>query len=776
MNRTTKRLCALLLSLLLAASVFSGLTPTAYAAVGYNTGVRGKVCTELSAAAKAYYTAGFDYDTLSKLTGAALEVKLKTRMAEGYDGSNSYNGLKTMFQHTDSYQGSSSKMYFFYSGIAASNNMNREHVWPKSLSNGQFYEDSYTAGADVHHLRPADANVNSTRGNRPFGVVTGGTYQTAYTKTGSVGGYYNAGFFEPLDAVKGDCARIILYVYTRWDQRNINDVFQSTDLLLRWCELDPVDEFEMGRNDIAEQYTNSRNVYIDYPEYCWLVFGKPIPTHMTTPSGKAKTCNTPDYVATVTTAPTCTNNGVKTYTCKNCGYSYTEVVPASGHHYVNGVCTVCGKQQAATQYLYTASISAGDQVVILNTTNKKVVTTTASSYTNSSGTTFQQLAAASATIEGQELSCSSTAMAVFTVVKSGSSYAFRLDDGRYLTCEDPQNLTLTSSPKSGTNYWTLEDSGQSTYYLKNTTTYYETYQKNYQYLEFYAGKFTTYGWNGTNDGPYATAFYKQVAGAVCEHDYQISASQGATCTEGGFTSYQCTKCGDSYTITTDPLGHDFQLAETIPPTATEQGYDLYICTRCSAEEQRNFTDPTGEPEPKPIVFNDVPEDAYFAAPVAWAVENGITNGTDVGTFSPDNTCTRGQVVTFLWRANGSPEPQSADNPFTDVKEDDYFFKAVLWAKEKGITSGTSADKFSPEQGCTRAQVVTFLWRAEGKPAPAGTDNPFTDISAGQYYTDAVLWAVSHAPQITNGTSDTTFSPDKTCTRGQIVTFLYRDLG
>ena len=190
-------------------------------------------------------------------------------------------------------------------------------------------------------------------------------------------------------------------------------------------------------------------------------------------------------------------------------------------------------------------------------------------------------------------------------------------------------------------------------------------------------------------------------------------------------------------------------------------------------------------------FNDVPENQYYADPVAWAVENEITNGTGNGKFSPDATCTRGQVVTFLWRACGCPEPTSTENPFTDVKTDDYFFKAVLWAKENGITSGTSADKFSPGQGCTRAQVVTFLWRAAGKPAalvrgdenelpiiPIGPgDDPsgcmFTDVEADQYYYDAVLWAVAQG--ITQGTSATTFSPGKTCTRGQIVTFLYRDL-
>ena len=169
-------------------------------------------------------------------------------------------------------------------------------------------------------------------------------------------------------------------------------------------------------------------------------------------------------------------------------------------------------------------------------------------------------------------------------------------------------------------------------------------------------------------------------------------------------------------------------------------------------------------------FIDVEPEEYYALPVDWAVAKGITNGTGAYTFSPMEPCTRGQVVTFLWRAAGSPEPKSANHPFTDIKPSDYFYKAVLWAVEQGITNGMDLTHFGPEVPCTRAHVVTFLWRANGKPA-AGSRNPFVDVPAGEYYTDAVLWAVSK--NITNGMDETHFGPDSTCIRGQIVTFLYR---
>ncbi len=170
-----------------------------------------------------------------------------------------------------------------------------------------------------------------------------------------------------------------------------------------------------------------------------------------------------------------------------------------------------------------------------------------------------------------------------------------------------------------------------------------------------------------------------------------------------------------------------------------------------------------------LPFNDVTVRDYFYDAVMWAVDRGITSGTSRYTFSPDAPCTRAQVVTFLWRAAGCPQPVSKVNPFTDVRADDYFYAAVLWAVENGITNGTSAKTFSPDATVTRAQVVTFLWRANGQPA-AGNSG-FADVSADKYYATAVAWAVFQ--RITTGTGFGVFSPDAACTRAQIVTFLYR---
>ncbi len=167
-------------------------------------------------------------------------------------------------------------------------------------------------------------------------------------------------------------------------------------------------------------------------------------------------------------------------------------------------------------------------------------------------------------------------------------------------------------------------------------------------------------------------------------------------------------------------------------------------------------------------FKDVPENAYFRKAVEWAWKNGITAGTSATTFSPYMSATRGQMMTYLWAAAGCPEPTTTDNPFTDVAAGAYYYKPVLWAVEKGITAGTSATTFSPDQAVTRGQAITFLYGAVGR--PAGGSEPFTDVNDGDYFAPAVAWAYSNG--ITVGTSDTLFSPAEICQRCQIVQFLY----
>ena len=178
-------------------------------------------------------------------------------------------------------------------------------------------------------------------------------------------------------------------------------------------------------------------------------------------------------------------------------------------------------------------------------------------------------------------------------------------------------------------------------------------------------------------------------------------------------------------------------------------------------------------EPVKTRLTDLPAQSKWSyRPICWALENGLAAGLTETVFGPGEPCTRGQIVTFLWAAAGRPEPGLTALPFTDVREKDFFYKAVCWALENGITTGVSATGFGPKEPCTRAQVVTFLWAAAGSPksAPA-SDFPFEDVRTGSYYYQAVLWAIRNG--VTSGTSETTFSPKKTCTRAEILGFLYK---
>ena len=229
---------------------------------------------------------------------------------------------------------------------------------------------------------------------------------------------------------------------------------------------------------------------------------------------------------------------------------------------------------------------------------------------------------------------------------------------------------------------------------------------------------------------------------VHEHSFgEWTVTKEATCTEKGEETRTCA-CGETETREVEALGHDYVNGE---------------CSRCDATLTSKF--------------EDVKAGDFFFDPVEWAVEQGITTGATATTFDPNGKCLRGHVVTFLWRAAGKPEPTSTNNPFTDVKETDFFYKAVLWAVEEGITNGLTTTTFGPYAECNRAQVVTFLWRAMKKPAPASAEHPFTDVAEDQFYFQPMLWAVENG--ITNGLTATTFGPTSVCNRAQVVTFLYR---
>lgn len=342
--------CAIALLLAISISIFPVCAAPSFSTQS-NTGTRDEVCSSLEGTGAAkYYVGEHSYDQLSSLSANDLYNALANLMTDTHTKLTSYSDCRDYAQRTDSEKGNN-KITLLYTSYSAARGeyindtaggWNREHVWPKSL--GGFNQDR--AGADLHHIRPSDSRVNSVRGNLPYGEVNGGSAVTVSMPgmAGTVGGYSGGGYFEPHDNVKGDVARICLYVYVRWAKdfpqcKNLNKVFQSVDVLLKWCEEDPVDTWEMGRNEVVQSIQGNRNVFIDYPELAWHLFGEQVPEGMTTPSGEAAggstSCAHSNTRIKKASDPTCGKDGYTgdTY-CTDCGERIQKgkTIPATGEH------------------------------------------------------------------------------------------------------------------------------------------------------------------------------------------------------------------------------------------------------------------------------------------------------------------------------------------------------------------------------------------------------------------------------------------------------------
>ena len=335
----------------------------------YNSGQRNVVATTLNGtSADAYYNGSNEYDVLSQKSATEIKNALATLMKSTHSYTSSYDDCHYKANRTDceNESGKNNQLSLIYTSYTATmsqwNGWNREHVWPKSLGGN----NTTGGGADLHHIRPSDAVVNSTRGNKKYGNADGGkAVYGSNPASGCLGGYSST-YFEPLDNVKGDVARICLYVYVRWGSswgaESITEVFQSVDVLLEWMLIDPVDTWELGRNEVVEDIQGNRNVFIDYPEYAWLIFGKEVPENMVTPSGEANegacdhvagskaTCTTPQVCTkcqkvlvsaighsygawVIDIQATETSEGSRHKDCSNCGDRVTEKIPVIGHEH-----------------------------------------------------------------------------------------------------------------------------------------------------------------------------------------------------------------------------------------------------------------------------------------------------------------------------------------------------------------------------------------------------------------------------------------------------------
>ena len=493
--------------------------------------------------------------------------------------------------------------------------------------------------------------------------------------------------------------------------------------------------------------------------------------------------HTHSYKATVTD-PTCTEQGYTTHTCSGCGDTYTDTPTAAlGHSYMDTVtpatcttagyttytCIVCGDTYTDTP---TAALghSFGDWEEVTSATcvdsgsQKRICDVCG--YTEISGTDapghswdadYTIDSAATCTQNGSKSihCCKCDAVKDSEVIPAtGHSY---MDTVTPATCTTAGCTTHTCSVCGDTCTDTPTEALGHSYNTGVVTTAATCTEKG---VKTYTCSIC--GDSYTEDIP------------ALGHTAVTDEAVAATCTTAGKTAgSHCAVCGEVLVeqTTVAALGHSYEDTVT-PATCIHAGYTTHTCSVCGDSYVDTYTDATGSP------FVDVQKESrFYYYPVLWAVEAGITDGTNAFTFSPDADCTREQVVTFLWRAAGSPEPTitGEDTGFTDLpKSTSGYYKAILWGYETGIVKGTSSTTFGYKKTVTRAQFVTFLWRFAGQSEPTitGSDTPFEDLpkSTSSYY-KAILWAYENG--VTTGDGATTFKPNKACTRGQVVTFLYR---
>ncbi len=526
MNQRTFKLTALLLAALMLLSslwIVVSAAPASYDTTS-NSGKRGEVCVSLDGTgASSYYTGDYAFDSLATQSPSNLKSSLHHLMTNSHKKITSYADCRDYVFRVDCEQNDTSHATTLYTSYRMTSAdwspswaCNREHVWPQSLGGN----NTNGGGADLHHIRPAEAGVNSSRGNKLYGE--------------------SKGFYEPLDNVKGDVARIILYVYVRWDAdwgaTDVTKVFESVDILLDWCELDPVDTWEMGRNEVVQSIQGNRNVFIDYPELAWHLFGREVPEGMVTPSCSALNGEIPTFSPETETdppeeetdAPVGSPNSVAIFDFgENGGASHND----------------------GTDITSTKSYTDGDYTLTLTGPNKLY-----GGARDAKGNSCLKLGSSKATggfnfkvpddVDEVIIYAAQYKVNKSAVTINGTKYTLTTasNNGEYtpLTIDTSKTKTVTVTTVSG-----------STRCMINT-------------IEFISHRVVT---EPETEAPHT-------------HDYTTVVT-APTCTEKGYTTYTCITCAHTYQgDEVASLGHDYKDTVT-PPICTEKGYTTHTCSRCN---------------------------------------------------------------------------------------------------------------------------------------------------------------------------------------------------
>ncbi|MBQ8586641.1 MAG: endonuclease [Oscillospiraceae bacterium] len=792
-----------------------GTQPSSYSTT-YNSGTRGVTCNSLSGTyADEYYTGSYTYSALSQQTGSTLLSSLRSLTTSTHSTTTSYNNCRDNAYRTDC-QEEDQTVVLLYTGYAADQDdfngsapgWNREHVWPQSL--GGFGTSG--AGADMHHIRPDDVTTNGDRGNKLFGNVSGGTESLASSLCNNMlGGWYDNSYFEPLDSVKGDVARICLYVYVRYGSTysecsDITNVFKDTDTLLEWMAMDPVDTWEMGRNVVVENIQGNRNPFIDYPELAWQLFGQEAPDGYATPSGSLLPC-THSYTYSI-------NKGEHTATCSLCGDSKT-----AAHNYVNKVCE-CGAQTmtiyfqnnwlwtdvclyywyeggsyadawpgtAMTWYgknsdpnnnfdIYTMEVPTHATGVIINGIKN-----------DGSGSRDQTPNIESGWYDG---------ICYYMVWENNSNQvgSYNIGDATINTSAVsaavlPYNLSNTAPVRSASTASAETESSAPT---TRETTVEEGTASGLVFIDGNeAASLEEYEAHGPNNEIYL-AKNQAVAFNLSFNTAPKTIQIGLKSVEGDDTSDKASwfvvSCGSNT--------RTFKIT-----TATEMYYDITDLVTIGVTEEGTYA------SAYPIIITKTNGDLGSLTYLKWtSVASNTVTKANASTFLKDEDLA--DILDKVDEIVGNNEPNEepvapptdedegpimppdeGNDPieppvedetpvadvekFTDLDKNSWYYEGVAYAVAEGLMNGMSDTEFMPDETVTRAMLVTILYRQAGSPTVGDTDPGFTDVAENAWYYDAVIWAYENGA--TTGITATEFAPDQAVTRQQMVTFLYRAAG
>lgn len=648
-----------------------------------NSGTRGVTCTTLDGTgAESYYTGDYTYANLSSQKGDTLLKSLRTLMTEKHKTKTGYDDCRDRAYNTDcqNENGKATLLYTSYEAtsdnwISGSIGWNREHVWPQSLGG---FDEKNVPGGDLHHVRPSDNKVNGNRGNLKYGVVGTSGQDSTSSIDGSIGGYYNATYFEPLDNVKGDVARICLYIYARYGSEfekcnNITNVFENVDVLLEWCELDPVDTWEMGRNVVVANIQGNRNVFIDYPELAWLIFGKQVPSGMTTPSANAASTTSADstasaaasvpYELTAKAAGTPVNSNVVFIDGNGAATleEYLKNGPANEVYLAPGQAIAFNVSFEATP----ASIQLGMKTIAGGTANVNVTCGGSKDFSIATATEMYYDITDCITLSSN----TTTAPIVITNNSSDVGALLSVTNLKWTTADSTAAGAKTAvfmTPESAQEALRVVDS-----VLGNTSEPKEPIDP--------ADPIDP----DDPDVPVEPAIkpeqFKDLDKNAWYYDGVVYAIEN----------------GLMNGVALDAFAPEGTLTRAMLVTV------LY----------RQAGSPTVEKNAE-IPFTDVARGLWYTDAIIWANQEGIALGNSATTFAPDDPVTREQMVTFLWRFAGKKDSGQTLATFADANTvADYAELPMKWAVENGIINGDNG-KLLPQDTATRAQIANIFMRYE----------------------------------------------------------------